>query len=86
MYSFSIYIIAISEAKKATQLDTSSAVPRFPDGILFINELFKFFVNFVSHFSFDKTWRNTQLILIFFLHILIAKLFENATMPAFDAA
>ena len=60
-----------------------SPVPNSPDGILLIS-VFKFFINFISHFCFNKAWLNTIYINIF-LAYSIAKLFEKATIPAFDA-
>ena len=40
--------LARSDARNATQLDTSSPVPSEPDGILLIN-IFKVFVYLISH-------------------------------------
>ena len=75
----------MSDARNATQFDTSSPVPSFPDGILFI----KVFLNssfILSVISVLIKPGDTQLIFIFFLAYSTAKLFEKATIPAFDAA
>ena len=74
----------IKDAKNATQLETSSPVPKSPEGILLIS----IFLNsslILSVISVFIKPGETQLILIFFLAYSIAKLFENATIPAFDA-
>ena len=75
----------MSEAKKATQLETSSPVPRSPEGILFI----KIFLNsslILSVISVLIKPGETQLMLIFFFAYSIANVFENAIIPAFEAA
>ena len=75
----------MSEAKKATQLETSSPFPRAPEGILLI----KIFLNsslILSVISVFIKPGETQLMLIFFFAYSIAKVFENATIPAFEAA
>ena len=85
MYGFTINIFAISDAKKATQFETSSPVPSSPEGILLIN----IFLNsslILSVISVLIKPGETQLILIFFFAYSIAKLFEKATIPALDAA
>ena len=76
---------AISEAKKATQFETSSGVPKQPDGILLISV----FLNSSSIFSVISVFMNpgeTQFIFKFFLAYSIAKLFDKAIIPALDAA
>ena len=76
---------AISDAKNATQFETSSPVPRSPEGILLI----KIFLNSSLILSVISVLINpgeTQLILIFFFAYSIAKLFEKATIPALEAA
>ena len=75
----------MSDAKKATQFETSSPEPRFPEGILLI----RIFLNsslILSVISVLMKPGDMQLILIFFFAYYIAKLFENAIIPALDAA
>ena len=75
----------MSEARKATQLETSSPVPKDPEGILLI----KFFLNSSLIFSVISVFikpGDTQFILIFFLAYSIANDFEKATIPALEAA
>ena len=76
--------MAISEAKNATQFDTSSPVPRVPEGFY----LKEFFENplILSVISVLINPGETQLILIFFFAYSIAKLFEKAIIPALEAA
>ena len=84
MYCFSIYIFCHIRGQNATQFETSSPVPRSPDGILLI----KFFLNSSSILSVISVFINpgeTQLMFIFFLAYSMAKLLEKATIPAFDA-
>ena len=74
-----------SDAKKATQLETSSPLPRSPEGILFI----KIFLNsslILSVISVFIKPGDTQFTLIFFFAYSIAKLFEKAIIPALEAA
>ena len=74
----------MSEAKNATQLETSSPVPRFPEGILFI----KFFLNSSFILSVISVFMNpgeTQFMFMFFFAYSMAKLFEKATIPALEA-
>ena len=74
-----------SDAKKATQFETSSAVPSVPDGILLMSA----FLNSSSILSVISVFikpGETQLILIFFFAYSIARLFEKATIPALEAA
>ena len=69
---------------KKLLFETSSPVPRSPEGILLI----KFFLNSSFILSVMSVLINpgeTQLIFIFFLAYSIARLFENATIPALDA-
>ena len=84
MNGFTIYILALSDAKKATQFDTSSPVPKSPAGILFIN-IFLYSSGILSVISVFIKPGETQLILIFFFAYSRAKLFEKATIPAFEA-
>ena len=73
----------MSEAKNATQLETSSPVPRFPEGILFI-KFFKLIIYFICHFGFYEPRRDTIYVYVFFAYSM-AKLFEKATIPALEA-
>ena len=75
----------MSDAKNAIQLDTSSPVPNLPDGILSINIFLKSSLIF-SVISVLINPGETQFMLIFFLAYSIAKDFENATIPALEAA
>ena len=75
---------AASDAKNATELDISSPFPNLFIGILAIK------VFFISSLilSVIAVWikpGETQLIVIFFLAYSKARLFEKATMPAFEA-
>ena len=77
--------LAKSEAKKATQLETSSPVPSSPDGILLI----RIFLKSSSIFSVISVLikpGETQLIFKFFLAYSIAILLDKAIKPAFEAA
>ena len=68
--------MAISDAKNATQFETSSPVPRLPEGILAISE----FLNSSLILSVISVLINpgeTQFTLMFFLAYSIAKLFEK---------
>ena len=73
------------EAKKATQLETSSPVPRSPDGILLIRIFLKSSL-ILSVISVLMKPGETQLTLIFFFAYSIARLFEKPIIPAFEAA
>ena len=81
MNGFTIYVITISEAKNATQFETSSPVPRSPAGILLINFVL-YSSGILSVISVFIKPGETQFILIFFFACSRAKLFENATIPA----
>ena len=77
--------LAMSDAKNATQFETSSPVPRSPEGILFI----KLFLNSSLILSVISVLINpgeTEFMLIFFFAYSIAKLLEKAVIPAFEAA
>ena len=69
---------------KATQFETSSPVPKFPEGILLIRLFLKSSL-ILSVISVFMKPGDTQFMLIFFLAYSIAKLFEKATIPALDA-
>ena len=75
----------MSEAKKATQFETSSPLPKAPEGILLIRVCLKSSL-ILSVISVLIKPGETQLILIFFFAYSIAKVFENAIIPAFEAA
>ena len=76
----------MSEAKKTTQkFETSSPVPRVPDGIL-LNKIFlKFLINIICHYP--PVLINpgeTQLMLMFFAYVLSANDFEKPIIPALE--
>ena len=75
----------MSDAKKATQFDTSSPVPKSPEGILLINIFLKSSL-ILSVISVLIKPGETQFIFMFFFAYSIAKLFEKATIPALEAA
>ena len=67
----------ISDARKATQFETSSPTPRFPEGILLQLKIFLKSSLILSVISVLIKPGETQFILIFFLAYSIAKLFEK---------
>ena len=69
----------MSEAKNATQLETSSPVPRFPEGFYLLSFLNSSFI--LSVISVFMNPGETQFMFMFFFAYSMAKLFEKLQYP-----